>query len=155
MPEERKPRPSSSSSRTYKLSPWKAKDRLERGRVDLDLPHGWAAHDLQDPQRLAGDPDLFQQVAAAQAEGLQRAAAGHDVPERLVCDVGVAEGERAETGEPGRGGAQDGAEDEPAEREARQRVPGREQLAGQLHERGPGRRGARGATAAPTAGRGR
>ena len=59
------------------------------------------------------------------------AAAGENAPDRLVGDVGVAEGERAEASK-ARRGERDDAEAEPAERHPLQRVPGLEQVAGEL-----------------------
>ena len=54
-----------------------------------------------------------------------------ECPDRLVGDVGVAEGERAEASKARRGERND-AEAEPAERHPLQRVPGLEQVAGEL-----------------------
>ena len=107
-------------------------ERLQRERGDPELlQHGAAAQELQVPQPLAGDTHRGGQGAAPEAEGLQRPAAGENAPDRLVGDVGVAEGERAEASE-ARRGERDGAEAEPAERHPLQRVPDLEQVAGEL-----------------------
>ena len=89
-------------------------ERLERGRGDPELAHGPAAQELQRPQPLAGDAHRGEEGAAPQAQGLERAAGGEHAPERLVGDVGVAEGKGAEAGETGGRGERDGAEAEPA-----------------------------------------
>ena len=115
------------------MSPWKANDS-STGAVTRKLPHGRAAHDLQGSQRRVGDYNRSEEAAAPQAEVLERPTAGHDVSDRLVCDVGVADGERVETREPGCA-RRDGAEAEPAEREGRQQVLGHEQVAGEFNER--------------------